>query len=97
MKVWSMTIYGRVQGVCYRNTVSRRVTEILPMIQGYIKNNFDGTVEVIAKGSEADLNELIQLCKEGSNHSNVKEVKFSEIKDHHNIDFHGVGFKVLRF
>lgn len=48
---------GRVQGVGFRVT-TREIARNYP-VKGYVRNQSDGTVEVIVTGSEDDIREFI--------------------------------------
>jgi tRNA U55 pseudouridine synthase TruB len=56
-------VYGRVQGVGYRYFVKEKAQNL--DIFGYVKNLEDGTVEVLAQGSEENLQKLIEELKKG--------------------------------
>jgi acylphosphatase len=56
-------VHGRVQGVGYRATTideGRRLG-----LAGWVRNRVDGTVEVLAEGSEAKLNLLLAYLRRG--------------------------------
>ena len=67
---------GRVQGVFYRATVARHAREL--RITGYAKNLPDGRVEVLAYGSEAALQELLERLWVGSSASKVTAVEVAD-------------------
>ena len=48
---------GRVQGVGFRYTVASLSSSY--SVTGYVRNEFDGSVEVIAEGTEATLFEFL--------------------------------------
>jgi tRNA pseudouridine55 synthase len=56
-------VYGRVQGVGYRYFVKEKAQNL--DLLGYVKNLEDGTVEVLAQGSEENLQKLIEELKKG--------------------------------
>jgi acylphosphatase len=56
-------VRGRVQGVGYRFFVLR-VADGLP-ISGWVANESDGTVRVVAEGSRPDLERLLHALREG--------------------------------
>lgn len=56
-------IRGRVQGVGYRFFVEKHAQRI--GLRGYAKNLGDGTVEVVAAGTPAELQELEGLLRQG--------------------------------
>lgn len=53
-------IFGNVQGIGYRYTVSVYANKV--GVTGWIQNCFDDSVELLAEGQEEDLLELIQFC-----------------------------------
>ena len=67
-----LKIYGKVQGVFFRDS-SRRKAEELGLF-GYASNKPDGTVEIVAEGEEKKLQEFIEWCKEHPGYSKVEKV-----------------------
>ncbi len=55
-----LKIHGRVQMVLFRDSTCRRARKL--GITGEVTNNSNGTVTVVAEGSENKLKELIQWC-----------------------------------
>ena len=66
-------VYGRVQMVMFRDFVTRKAQS--RGIVGTVKNNPDGTVSVVAQGSEDKLKELLSLIRRGSFLSRVDRVE----------------------
>ena len=62
-----LIIYGKVQGVFFRASTKDKAIEL--GLKGFVRNQPDGTVEVIAEGSEKQLQELVAWCHEG--HGNL--------------------------
>lgn len=81
---WHVNISGRVQGVGYRYSVLRYVANNLPEIRGYVANLYDGSVEVVATGSEEDLNKLIDFCSQGPRACRVDNITIEkeEVANH---------------
>jgi acylphosphatase len=73
----SITVSGRVQGVGFRY-FSQDSAESLG-ISGWVRNNFDRTVECEAQGEEADLELFTAKLREGPPMSVVKHVAVNEI------------------
>lgn len=71
-KRWKLIISGRVQGVSYRISTKARANEL--GILGYAKNLPDGRVEIIAEGSEDQLNKLESWCHQGPPAATVSSV-----------------------
>lgn len=62
-------VYGRVQGVGFRAMVARKASEL--GVTGWVRNRFDGTVEAIVQGSEADTGYLVEWMKASPGASRV--------------------------
>ncbi|MBI1940061.1 MAG: acylphosphatase [Acidobacteria bacterium] len=69
-------VSGRVQGVGYRFFAERVANQL--GIHGYVKNLWDGNVEVYAIGDAASLEELKQHLAEGPRGARVSGVEESE-------------------
>ena len=65
-------IYGRVQGVFFRDFVARRATEL--GLTGYVRNLPDGSVEVLTEGERKQLERLIGYLKVGPSAARVEKV-----------------------
>jgi len=71
-------IRGRVQGVGFRWFVEREA-HILG-IAGWVRNNHDGSVEVLAQGTRDQLSGLHARLREGPRAARVDEVEVSEAR-----------------
>jgi acylphosphatase len=69
-------VRGRVQGVGFRWFVEREA-HIL-QIAGWVRNNPDGTVEVLAQGTRDQLSGLYSRLREGPRASRVDDVDVSD-------------------
>nr|WP_113868081.1 acylphosphatase [Brenneria salicis]NMN91210.1 acylphosphatase [Brenneria salicis ATCC 15712 = DSM 30166]RBP60461.1 acylphosphatase [Brenneria salicis ATCC 15712 = DSM 30166]RLM30087.1 acylphosphatase [Brenneria salicis ATCC 15712 = DSM 30166] len=56
-------VYGVVQGVGFRYSTQRRAIEL--GVNGYVRNNDDGSVEVVACGEQREVEQLIDWLKNG--------------------------------
>jgi acylphosphatase len=65
-------VKGRVQGVNFRYFTQQRARQL--GLGGYVRNLWDGNVEVVAEGSKDDLNELIAFLHVGPRAAIVTEV-----------------------
>ncbi|PWR18014.1 acylphosphatase [Zavarzinia compransoris] len=63
MKTIRLIISGRVQGVGYRHFAAGKAR--LLGLDGWVRNRLDGTVEVLARGEAAVLDELVAACRLG--------------------------------
>jgi acylphosphatase len=65
-------IHGDVQGVGFRYYVQRKAREL--DLRGWVRNNDDGTVELVAEGDRARLEELRRAAEQGPRMSRVDRV-----------------------
>jgi acylphosphatase len=70
-------VSGKVQGVCFR--ASTRTQAVQLGLRGHARNLADGCVEVVARGSEAALNELAAWLQQGPPMARVERVIRSEL------------------
>lgn len=79
IKTYKVVLFGRVQGVGFRYFVESIASKY--DISGYVRNTFNGKVEVVCQGEEEDLKQFIDEVKKGPAFSVVTDVKIEEIKD----------------
>ncbi len=65
-------VTGRVQGVFYRASARERALEL--GVVGYARNQPDGSVEVLASGSDAALDALQRWLQQGPPAARVERV-----------------------
>jgi len=70
-------VHGRVQGVGFRWWVWRQATRL--GLQGLARNLRDGSVEVIAEGSDSSLADLERVLAQGPPAAQVERVEKSDI------------------
>ena len=58
-----LKIHGRVQGIFFRDSTRRRARKL--GLTGWVSNESDGTVKIMAQGEEEKLKELIKWCYNG--------------------------------
>jgi acylphosphatase len=68
----SAVVRGQVQGVGFRWSVQRFARTL--RLHGYAANRPDGSVEVVAEGSAADLDELEEFLRDGPGLAQVTAV-----------------------
>lgn len=68
-----LSIFGHVQGVYYRAWCIEKAQNL--NLTGWVRNRSDGSVEALATGHEADIEEFIAACHTGPNAAKVKAVK----------------------
>src|ERR1051325_6945000 len=66
-------VRGRVQGVGFRWFVDHEAREL--GLAGWVRNNIDGTVEVLAMGSEQQLALFVRKLQQGPRAARVDEVR----------------------
>jgi acylphosphatase len=73
---------GRVQGVGFRNFVNEKASEL--GVRGWVRNDDDGSVEVYAVGTAAQLSELAGHLFNGPRWAEVRGVDEAEaaLEDH---------------
>lgn len=79
-------VVGRVQGVGYRYFVLRQA-EVLG-VTGFARNRPDGSVEVVAEGSDELLAQLEERLREGPSFSTVTNVEREAIGPRGDSGFH---------
>jgi len=81
-------INGTVQGIFFRAFVKENAERY--NVKGFVRNLEDGRVEIFLEGDTNEVNKMIELCKKGPKHAQIKNV---EIKPEKFQNFKG--FKVL--
>jgi acylphosphatase len=66
-------IYGDVQGVGFRYWTRRQASEL--GLTGYVRNMWNGTVEVVAEGRRSSLQRLLNQLGQGPRSARVQEVR----------------------
>jgi len=67
-----LKIYGRVQMVLYRDSTRHQAKKL--GLTGWVSNQDDGTVKVVAEGDKNDLKKLVDWCYNGSILAKVKKM-----------------------
>jgi len=65
-------VRGDVQGVGFRYFVQRKAQQL--GVRGWVRNNPDGTVELVAEGNRDDLEQLQRAAEEGPRMAHVERV-----------------------
>lgn len=66
-------VSGRVQGVSFRHYTQIKATKL--GLTGWVRNLYDGTVEVTAEGVKSQLVELLTFLRQGPRPARVTDVK----------------------
>lgn len=75
MKEVYIKIEGRVQGIGYRRWAVSEVNKI-GGISGWVRNEDDGSVEILMCGEEIAVNEMIKACYKGPMFARVDKISF---------------------
>ncbi len=83
-------INGIVQGVFFRRFIKENAEKL--NVKGFTRNLEDGRIEIFLEGNVDEVRKMIELCKKGPRHAQIKKVeikpeRFQGLKD----------FKVLHF
>ena len=77
MPTWEIYVNGRVQGVGFRYFVWKAATEL--GINGYVQNQWDGKVKIVAQAEEHTLHTFQIIVAQGNRYAFVKELKINKL------------------
>ncbi|GAC1479020.1 MAG: acylphosphatase [Candidatus Dormibacteria bacterium] len=66
-------IFGHVQGVGFRLFAEREARQ--RSLHGYVRNRYDGAVEVEAEGTALDLDALLDALRRGPRMARIEDVR----------------------
>jgi acylphosphatase len=66
-------VRGSVQGVGFRYFIQRKAQQL--GLRGWVRNNDDGTVELVAEGPRSELERLKMAAEEGPRMARVQRVE----------------------
>jgi acylphosphatase len=72
-KTVRLIIQGRVQGVSYRWWTVGAATQ--RGLNGWVRNRRDGNVEALVSGPIADVDDLIEACRQGPSAARVTDIE----------------------
>jgi acylphosphatase len=78
MRYLSITVYGKVQGVFFRK-YTRQIAQSLNL-NGFARNNSDGSVYIEVAGEEEEIEKFLAWCKQGPSASQVEKIETANIK-----------------
>jgi len=78
MKSLRIVVHGRVQGVFFRDTVSRAAGEL--GVAGWVRNCDDGTVDARFEGLDAAVDQMVELCRRGPEAATVERVEVEDVE-----------------
>jgi len=85
MRTVRLRVAGRVQGVGYRMWAERAAIALA--ITGWVRNRGDGTVELLATGTEDAIAALIEACRQGPRAAVVTDVAIEDAEDDGGVGF----------
>ena len=85
MRTVRLRVAGWVQGVGYRMWVERTAAQL--GINGWVRNRSDGTVELLATGTEDAVAALIEACRQGPRAAVVTDVAIEDAEDDGSVGF----------
>ncbi len=91
MERYLFIIRGKVQGVFYRKSIQQMAS--FGQIKGYIKNRKDKSVEVVADLYEDQLEDFLNILKNGSPSSRVDDIS-QKIIEYHEDELPYDGFEI---
>jgi len=68
-----LRIYGQVQGVFFRYSAKDQAEKL--GLTGWVRNNSGGSVEAVAEGPKAALEEFAKWCKKGPSGAQIERVE----------------------
>jgi acylphosphatase len=71
-----LIVYGRVQGVFFRHNTKKIADKL--NLKGWVRNNPDDTVEIVAEGNDDAIDKLINWCRKGPIGAKVEKVEIKE-------------------
>ncbi len=69
-------ISGIVQGIFFRSYIKENAEKL--NIKGFVRNLEDGRVEVFIEGNPEEIRKMIEICRKGPKHSEIKNVEEKE-------------------
>ncbi len=75
-KTLHLVIYGRVQGVFFRNSMQREAQYLA--VSGWVRNRSDGAVEAMVQGEPHAVEAIVGWAKRGPERAHVERVEMWE-------------------
>ena len=72
-------IKGRVQGVGFRAWAVKKANEL--DLSGWVRNRSNGSVEVLAEGTDSNTNMFLLLCQKGPLFARVDQIEPISVPD----------------
>ncbi len=68
----NIKVTGQVQGVFFRYSTKAEAERL--GLTGFVRNEPDGSVKIVAEGEEEALQKLVEWCRKGTEYSKVEKV-----------------------
>ena len=80
-KALRMYITGTVQGIFFRAFVKENAEKY--NVKGFVRNLEDGRIEIFLEGNNEDIDKMVELCKKGPKHAQIRniEIKLEKFQD----------------
>ena len=78
VKTIRISVRGKVQGVFFRQSACRAAQEM--GVTGSVKNCADGSVELMATGTEEQLQQLTDWCRKGPPRARVEGIEIADME-----------------
>ena len=90
METLSIIVKGKVQGVYFRHFAREKACAL--QLKGYVKNQPDLSVYILAQGEKAALDNFVAWCHNGSPESFVQELIIDRVVESQLFE----GFEIIR-
>jgi acylphosphatase len=77
LKQVQITVLGKLQGVGFRYFTQMKAVQY--NVRGWVKNSDDGSVEVLAEGTQDSLNRFIEDVRSGNPFSTVTDIIVNDV------------------
>ena len=75
LKACEIKVEGRVQGVGFRYSAIRAARRL--QVNGWVRNNYDGSVTLFCEGREKDVERFVGWCRKGPPSAHVIDVSIT--------------------
>ncbi|MDP2925851.1 MAG: acylphosphatase [Nanoarchaeota archaeon] len=78
MKTLRVYISGTVQGVLFKKYLEEEGNKL--RVRGYIRETSNGRMEVVIEGLNDKVDKMLEICRVGTKHAQIRNVEVNEIK-----------------
>ena len=78
MKTIRVYISGTVQGILFKKYLEEQGNKI--GVRGFLRQTEDGRIEIAMEGIDEKVAAMLEICKAGTKHAQVRDVQVNEIK-----------------